>query len=134
MRKSFSFCSSHQTLTSDTLCRIIFYKVWQEKYNSSVKTGRDGETSFYAPAQIGLWQFFDNRYTGFITANIRSSYQRCSIKKAVIENFAICTENHLSRSSRSATLSKILCNFQEHLLWKISTNSFGVFFCSEVCL
>ena len=47
--------------------------------------------------------------TGFITADIRSSHRGCSIKKAGLENFAICTRKHLSRSFFLIKLQA--CNF-----------------------
>ena len=95
------------------------------------------------------WLFPKLNNTSFIAANIRSSHRRCSIKKAGLENFAICTGKHLSRSFFLTKLQTcnfikkrlqhrlflwILRNFQEHLIWETSTNGSRIFFCSEVCL
>ena len=88
--------------------------------------GRDEATSFYAPARVGLmWRiflttviyiqaFFYSLFpklhnTGFITADIRSSHRRYSIKKAGLENFAIWTGKQLSRSFFLIKLQA--CNF-----------------------
>ena len=72
----------------------------------------------------------------------RSTNQRCSMKKAVLKNFAIFTGKSLCLSLyliklqafRSATLLKrdfntgvflwILRNLQKHLLWRTSVNSY----------
>ena len=71
----------------------------------------------------------------------RSSHQRCSIKKAVLKNFAIFTGKHLCRSlfliksqdwrptallkrdSSTGVFLWILQNLQEHLVWKTSANN-----------
>ena len=46
--------------------------------------------------------------TGFKTADIRSSYRRCSTKKAGLENFAICREKHLSEQKAGNFIKKRL--------------------------
>ena len=76
------------------------------------------------------------RNSGFKTADTRSSYRRCSIKKLVLKISQYAQKN-TGQSRRPATLSKrgsskgvflwILRNFQEHLFWKISTKGFRIF-------
>ena len=120
--------------------KLYLIKIWQEKCNSSVKTGRDGEllwSSLNRTNGTFFYSLFPKLHnTGFITVDIRSSYRRCSIKKAGLEHFTICTEKHLleyrlailsKRDSSTGAFLWILRNFQEHLLWKISKKGFRIF-------
>ena len=83
------------------------------------------------------------RNTGFKTADIRSSYRRCSIKKASLENFTICTEKHLSEQKACKFIKMRLqqrcfpVNIVEFSRTPILKNIYERFqnlFCSEVCL
>ena len=81
--------------------------------------------------------------TGFKTADIRSSYRRCVIEKAGLENFEICTEKHLSEQKACNFIKKRLqqrcfpVNIAEFSRTPILKNIYERFqnlFCSEVCL
>ena len=116
--------------------------------------GRDEETSFYAPPRIGLmwWSFRQLLFVlsrsfilcflsytqyGFHNGWHQNQPPEVFYKKAGLENFAICTGKHLSRrffliklqacNSSYSSFLWILRNFQEHLLWKTSTNDFRIF-------
>ena len=129
--------------------KLYLIKIWREKCNSSVKPGRDGEASFYAPARIGLmgrslYSLFPKlRTTGFKTADIRSSHRRCSIKKAGLENFAVCTEKLLSEEKAWNFIKKRLqqrcfpvniAEFSRTPPLKNIHERFQNLFWSEVCL
>ena len=67
----------------------------------------------------------------------RSSHQRCSIKKAVLKNFARFTGKHLRwslflltllrRGSNTSAFPRILQNFEKHLFRKTSVNDCFLF-------
>ena len=100
--------------------KLYFMKILQEKCDSSVVRGGEG-TSFYVPAQIRLiWRIFRQLlycylYWGVLLFFARflnswcGNHRRGSIKKAILENFAICTEKHLSLSLFLIKLQ--VCNF-----------------------
>ena len=87
-----------------------FFTLWVEGV-ADVSTSHQTEAFFHS-----LFPKLHN--TGFITAVIRSSNWRCSIKKAVHEHFAICTGKNLTCS---LFLKFKACNFIISLNAKVAS-------------
>ena len=89
-----------------------------------------------------LWKTAVLNGTEHNTVNtFRGGHRRCSIKKVILENFAILTEKHLcwslflifiERDSTTGVFPLILRNFEEHIFWRTSSN--GCFYTFNMLL